>query len=58
MSNIQDFINQYNDLIDKGYNPNTILVEVDKDGFIVQQRGPELSNKIRPEDIEFKNPSV
>ena len=55
MSNIQNFIDQYQDLIDKGYNSNTILIEVDKDGFIVQQRGPELGYKIRQEYIEFKN---
>lgn len=58
MSNIQNFIDQYQDLIDKSYNSNTILIEIDKDGFIVQQRGPELGYKIRPEAIEFKNPSV
>ena len=58
MSNIQNFIDQYQDLIDKSYNSNTILIEIDKDGFIVQQRGTWFSHKIKPEDIEFKNSSV
>ena len=51
-------LSEYKKLTEAGYNPSYILVEVDKDGYIVQQRGPTLSHKIKPKDIEFKNPSV
>ncbi len=51
-------VSEYKKLMDNGYNPNIIFVEVDSEGYIVQQRGPELPYKIKPEDIEFKNPSV
>ena len=51
-------LSEYKKLMDNGYNPNIIFVEVDSEGYIVQQRGPTLPHKIKPKDIEFKNPSV
>jgi len=50
-----ELLNEYEKLIDSGYVPNKILVQVDSEGYIVQQRGPELPYKLKPEDIEFKH---
>lgn len=52
---IDELINEYQKIIDSGYNPNIIFVEVDSEGYIVQQRGPELPYRLKPEDIEFKH---
>lgn len=51
---IDTLLKDYQKLLDDGYVPNTILVEVDKDGYLVQQRGPKLLRKIKPEDISIK----
>ena len=42
-----------------GYKPDTILVEVDKDGMVVQQRGPERP-KIHIDDLRvyLKNDNI
>lgn len=38
---VNELIDQYEELLSKGYKPNTILVEVDNNGMVIQQRGPK-----------------
>lgn len=57
---IDQIINDYQKSLDNGYNPNIILVQLDSEDYIVQQRGPVLPYKLRSEDLDIslKNPSV
>ena len=34
---VNELIDQYEELLSKGYNPNTGLVQVDNNGMVIQQ---------------------